>query len=103
MRFRRSRDSRAQRVRTGRTQASRKPSLEVLEGRALLATFVVNNAADSGDGSLRQAIIADGCIVSDAHIERSVVGVRTTHSVGGGPGVQRQAYARAGSGGGALR
>jgi glucose-1-phosphate adenylyltransferase len=26
---------------------------------------------------LRQAIIADGCIVSDAHIERSVVGVRS--------------------------
>ncbi len=27
--------------------------------------------------SLRQAIIADGCIISDAHIERSVIGVRS--------------------------
>ncbi|HKP93136.1 MAG TPA: sugar phosphate nucleotidyltransferase, partial [Chthoniobacterales bacterium] len=27
--------------------------------------------------TLRQAIIADGCIVSDAHIERSVIGVRS--------------------------
>ena len=26
---------------------------------------------------LRQAIIADGCIISDAHIERSVIGVRS--------------------------
>src|SRR3712207_7293056 len=25
---------------------------------------------------LRQAIIADGCIITDAHIERSVIGVR---------------------------
>src|SRR2546423_269970 len=28
--------------------------------------------------TLRQAIIADGCIISDAHIERSVIGVRST-------------------------
>ena len=28
--------------------------------------------------SLRQAIIADGCIISDAHIERSVIGIRST-------------------------
>ena len=27
--------------------------------------------------SLRQAIISDGCIISDAHIERSVVGIRS--------------------------
>jgi glucose-1-phosphate adenylyltransferase len=27
--------------------------------------------------ALRQAIIADGCIISDAHIERSVIGVRS--------------------------
>ncbi|MBA3273566.1 MAG: glucose-1-phosphate adenylyltransferase [Chthoniobacterales bacterium] len=27
--------------------------------------------------SLRQAIIADGCIITDAHIERSVIGVRS--------------------------
>ena len=28
--------------------------------------------------TLRQAIISDGCIISDAHIERSVIGVRST-------------------------
>ena len=27
--------------------------------------------------TLRQAIIADGCIISDAHLERSVIGVRS--------------------------
>ena len=27
--------------------------------------------------SLRQAIISDGCIISDAHIERSVIGIRS--------------------------
>lgn len=27
--------------------------------------------------SLRQAIVSDGCIISDAHIERSVIGVRS--------------------------
>jgi glucose-1-phosphate adenylyltransferase len=27
--------------------------------------------------TLRQAIVADGCIISDAHIERSVIGVRS--------------------------
>ena len=32
--------------------------------------------------SLRQAIIADGCIISDAHIERSVIGVRSTINSG---------------------
>src|ERR1041385_4290608 len=29
------------------------------------------------DATLRQAIISDGCIISDAHIERSVIGVRS--------------------------
>ena len=28
--------------------------------------------------SLRQAIVADGCVITDAHIERSVIGVRST-------------------------
>src|SRR4030088_1500376 len=32
--------------------------------------------------TLRQAIIADGCIISDAHIERSVIGVRSTIASG---------------------
>ena len=31
---------------------------------------------------LRQSIIADGCIISDAHIERSVVGVRSVIQTG---------------------
>ena len=34
------------------------PSLEVLEGRALLSTYMVLNLADSGPGSLRQAVMA---------------------------------------------
>src|SRR5208337_361789 len=38
-----------------------RPSLEALETRQLLSTYVVNNTNDSGGGSLRQAIInADG-------------------------------------------
>ncbi|HEV3409902.1 MAG TPA: glucose-1-phosphate adenylyltransferase [Chthoniobacterales bacterium] len=32
--------------------------------------------------ALRQAIISDGCIISDAHIERSVVGVRSVIKTG---------------------
>jgi len=36
----------------------------------------VNGAA------LRQAIVADGCIISDAHIERSVIGVRSVIQTG---------------------
>ncbi|MEY2565310.1 MAG: glucose-phosphate adenylyltransferase [Verrucomicrobiota bacterium] len=32
--------------------------------------------------TLRQAIIADGCIISDAHIERSVIGVRSIIQTG---------------------
>jgi glucose-1-phosphate adenylyltransferase len=32
--------------------------------------------------TLRQAIIADGCIISDAHLERSVIGVRSTINTG---------------------
>ncbi len=31
---------------------------------------------------LRQAIVADGCIISDAHIERSVIGVRSVIRTG---------------------
>ena len=27
--------------------------------------------------TLRQAIISDGCIISDAHLERSVIGIRS--------------------------
>jgi glucose-1-phosphate adenylyltransferase len=32
--------------------------------------------------TLRQAIVADGCIITDAHIERSVIGVRSLISTG---------------------
>ncbi len=32
--------------------------------------------------ALRQAIVADGCIISDAHIERSVIGVRSVIQTG---------------------
>lgn len=32
--------------------------------------------------TLRQAIIADGCIISDAHLERSVIGVRSIIQTG---------------------
>src|SRR4051812_38599 len=41
----------------------RRPLLEVLEGRQLLATFTVINTNDSGTGSLRAAILsADGAL-----------------------------------------
>jgi hypothetical protein len=33
------------------------PRLDALEGRALLSTFTVTNDADSGPGSLRQAVL----------------------------------------------
>ena len=35
-----------------------RPRLEVMEDRTLLSTFIVSNTADTGPGSLRQAIIA---------------------------------------------
>ncbi len=40
-----------------RVRLRRRPAIEPLEGRQLLTTFYVNNAADSGIGTLRQAII----------------------------------------------
>jgi len=45
--------------RAGRGSAARRgrPTVEVCEDRTLLATFVVVNSDDSGDGSLRQAIL----------------------------------------------
>src|SRR5262249_49799551 len=44
----------------GKRRSSRRrfvPRLELLEGRALPSTFTVLNLADSGEGSLRQAIL----------------------------------------------
>jgi glucose-1-phosphate adenylyltransferase len=32
--------------------------------------------------TLRQAIISDGCIISDAHLERSVIGIRSIIQTG---------------------
>src|SRR5436190_1877314 len=43
-----------------------RPWLDVMEGRTLLSTFVVNTTADSGPGSLRHAILdADALPGSD--------------------------------------
>src|SRR5262245_48286455 len=44
----------------GKRRSSRRrfvPRLELLEGRALPSTFTVLNLADSGEGSLRQAVL----------------------------------------------
>ena len=41
----------------GRRHARFRPRLELLEDRALPSTFTVTNVQDSGDGSLRQAIL----------------------------------------------
>ena len=50
-------------VATGKSRAARRqgtrtlrPMIEFMEDRVLLATFTVTNNADSGPGSLRQAI-----------------------------------------------
>ena len=47
------------------------PSSPIYTHPRFLPGSKINGAA------LRQAIIADGCIISDAHIERSVIGVRS--------------------------
>ena len=51
-------------VATGKSRAARRqgtrtlrPMIEFMEDRVLLATFTVTNSADSGPGSLRQAIL----------------------------------------------
>jgi len=58
----------------------RRPRVERLESRALLAAFVVTNTADSGVGSLRTAIAgADGDPAADTSITFAIPGpgVRT--------------------------
>jgi uncharacterized repeat protein (TIGR01451 family) len=49
--------SRSLRTPRRRNSRPRRPLLEMMEDRLLLATFTVNNTADSGTGSLRQAIL----------------------------------------------
>jgi hypothetical protein len=56
-RFSLTRASRPSTPSSRRFDRRRRPAIESLEGRQLLATFAVSNAADSGGGSLRQAII----------------------------------------------
>lgn len=53
----RTRSSRLSAPSPRRTARRRRLAIENLEGRELLTTFAVSNAADSGGGSLRQAII----------------------------------------------
>ena len=48
--------SRRSPTRASRTRR-RRPSVELLETRQLLTTFVVNNTNDGGPGSLRRAIV----------------------------------------------
>ena len=52
-----TRSSRSSTPSTRRAARRRRLTVETLEGRELLATFAVSSAADSGGGSLRQAII----------------------------------------------
>ena len=59
----RSQDNRT----TGRRQSRRgQPQLEDLEGRQLLSTLLVTNTADSGTGSLRQAIKSSNSTTASA-------------------------------------
>lgn len=58
--------------------SSRRPAwrgLELLEGRELLATFLVSNLGDSGSGSLRQAMIDANSTPGPDDIDFSVAGV----------------------------
>ena len=55
-----------------------KPQYSFFEANAPIYTHprVLPGSKING-ATLRQAIISDGCIISDAHIERSVIGVRS--------------------------
>ena len=50
---------------------SSKPDAPIYTHPRFLPGSKINGA------TLRQAIISDGCIISDAHIERSVIGIRS--------------------------
>ncbi len=69
------RDSR-QRVRIRRKRSSWRPLVELLDERCLLSTLTVNTVADSGAGSLRQAIL-------DANADSSTDVIH--FSIGSGP------------------
>ena len=44
-----------------------RPRVEWIEARTLLSTFIVLNTADTGDGSLRQAILDSDAAVGQAN------------------------------------
>jgi hypothetical protein len=58
MAFQQFRTRRDDRVRRRQQECQRRFLVEDLEGRQMLSTFTVVNTADSGTGSLRQAIIS---------------------------------------------
>src|SRR5262245_66523186 len=51
------------------------PGLEALEDRTVPSTFTVGNLADSGPGSLRQAILDANALPGDDTINFSVTGI----------------------------
>jgi hypothetical protein len=55
-------------------RATSRPSLEALEDRTLLSTFTVINTADSGAGSLRQAILDANASGTAATIQFNIPG-----------------------------
>ncbi|PYJ10133.1 MAG: glucose-1-phosphate adenylyltransferase [Verrucomicrobia bacterium] len=59
------------------------PKYSFFEGSAPIYTHPRFLPGSKINGAtLRQAIIADGCIISDAHLERSVIGVRSIIQTG---------------------
>ena len=74
----------------GYRKLQRRPlSLETLEGRALLATFVVTSTSDSGAGSLRQAILNANASIGTQTIDFNIpgTGVHTISPVSALPAI----------------